>query len=153
MRVWRLTSQRHATTAFTGIGNRKAGSRWVPEGYLAVYTSDQLSLALLETLVHIDPKHIRNNFVVIPADIPETMDMEMLRLDSLPDNWRDRYEDSDLQAIGRDWIERGESAALIVPSAVVPQQQNIILNPEHPDFPNIEIGTAEAFLFDRRLTY
>ncbi|MCP3663234.1 MAG: RES family NAD+ phosphorylase [Gammaproteobacteria bacterium] len=151
MRVWRLTTKRHAGTAFSGIGNRKVGSRWVPEGYLAVYTSRQISLAVLEMLVHMDPQHFRNNFILIQADIPDELNMELLEPSSLQDDWQDAYEDSDLQAIGRDWIERGDSAVLIVPSAVVPQEQNLILNPQHPDFASISIGDAESFAFDGRL--
>ncbi|MCU7916797.1 MAG: RES family NAD+ phosphorylase [Candidatus Thiodiazotropha sp. (ex Epidulcina cf. delphinae)] len=151
MRVWRLCTKRHADTAFSGIGNRKVGSRWVPAGYLAVYASERISLAVLETLVPIDPRHFRNNFVLLPADIPDALTLEGVEIDSLPDHWRDAYEDSHLQAVGRDWIERGDSAVLVVPSAVVPEERNFILNPQHPDFVKIEIGDAEPFAFDGRL--
>lgn len=151
MRVWRLTSKRHAQTAFSGIGNRKAGSRWVPEGLLAVYTSQSLSLAVCETLVHMDPRHMGNNHVVIGADIPDDLPIEALDTESLPADWRNRYDDPWLQSVGRDWIGRGESAALAVPSSVIPQEINYILNPEHDDFPRIILGKPEPFVFDGRL--
>ena len=61
------------------------------------------------------------------------------------------YEDETLQQVGREWIAAGNSAMLLVPSAVVPQEHNIILNPEHPDFGAIKIGQAQPFLFDGRL--
>jgi RES domain-containing protein len=151
VRVWRLTTRQHATTAFSGLGNRKVGSRWVPAGYSAVYTSESLSLATLETLVHIDPRHFKNNFVKLWAEIPEGMEMETLQADSLPKDWREVYEDPRLQAIGQDWMERAESALLMVPSAVVPEENNIIINPLHPNFMNISVGEPEPFTFDGRL--
>lgn len=151
MRVWRLTTKRFADTAFTGIGNRRAGSRWVPEGLLAVYASEHLSTAVLETLVHMDPSHFGDNHVIIAADIPDDLPMDVVNLESLESNWQHRYEDAELQQVGKDWIERGECAVLIVPSAVVPHERNSILNPDHQDFAKIRIHPPEPFTFDGRL--
>lgn len=138
-------------TAFSGIGNRKVGSRWVPEGLLAVYTSEHLSTAVLESLVHMEPNHFSNNFVSIRAEIPDTIAIDEVDLEALPDDWQDRYEDAQLQQVGEEWIARGSSAVLIVPSAVVPQERNIIINPQHEDFSSIIIHDPEAFSFDGRL--
>lgn len=151
MRIWRLTTRKFAATAFTGVGNRKAGSRWVPEGLLAVYTSQYISTAVLETLVHIDPGHFGNNHVLIAADIPEEIAIDEVDVAALPSNWRELYEDDTLQQVGKDWINRASSAVLIVPSAVIPQEHNIIINPLHPDFAKIHINEPEKFKFDGRL--
>lgn len=151
MRVWRLTTKRYANTAFSGIGNRKAGSRWVTEGYLAIYTSEHLSTAVLENLVHMEPSHFTSNHVMFAVDIPDTLSMDAINLESLEPDWQIRYEDEALQQVGRDWIARGQSAVLIVPSAVVPYERNVILNPSHPDFASIILHPSEPFLFDGRL--
>ncbi len=151
MRVWRLTTRKFAATAFTGVGNRKAGSRWVPEGLLAVYTSQHISTAVLETLVHIDPGHFGNNHVLIAADIPDEIAMDEVDTTALPSNWRELYEDDTLHQVGQDWLNRASSAVLIVPSAVVPQESNVIINPLHPDFVKIQIKEPEEFQFDGRL--
>lgn len=151
MRAWRLIARAHAATAFSGIGNKKAGSRWVPEGELAVYTSEHASTAVLENLVHMDPSHFRNNYVLIAADIPDALAMDVVSVESLAPDWQTRYEDEALQQVGKDWIDRGESAVLIVPSAVMPQEQNQLLNPLHPDFAKIVIDEPEDFRFDGRL--
>lgn len=153
MRVWRLTSSRHADTALSGIGNRKFGSRWVPEGHLAVYTSEHLSLAALEMLVHMEPRHFGDRFVYIPVDIPDDAAVDRLDVDTLPDDWTARYEDETLQQVGREWLAAGTSAMLVVPSAVVPLENNIILNPEHADFAAIRIAEAKPFPFDGRLKH
>ena len=151
MRVWRLNAARRADTAFSGIGNREFGSRWVPEWHLAVYTSEHLSLAVLELLVHMEPRHFGDRFVYIPVDIPDDISIDHLDADTLPDDWTGRYEDETLQQVGRDWIAASNSAMLVVPSAVVPQENNLIMNPEHPDFTAIRIGATQPFRFDGRL--
>lgn len=151
MRAWRLTTKKYATTAFSGMGNRKVGSRWVPEGLLAVYASENLSTAVLETLVHIDPNHFSNNFVYIKAEIPDSIPMDEVFLDDLPNDWQSRFEDHELQQVGAEWIARGTSAILMVPSAVVPQERNVVINPEHEDFDKIVFSPAEAYTFDTRL--
>ena len=152
MRVWRLIARRHASTAFSGIGNKKAGSRWVPEGELAVYTSEHASTAILENLVHMDPSHFQNNYVLIAVDIPDELAMDIVSLESLEPDWQSRYEYDTLQQVGKDWIERGESAVLSVPSALMPQERNLILNPLHPDFAKIIIHEPVDFKFDKRLS-
>jgi RES domain-containing protein len=151
VQAWRLTTRRYADSAFSGIGNRKVGSRWVPEGLLAVYTSEYLSTAVLETLVHIDPSHFSDTFVCIQAEIPDHVTVDEVSLADLPKDWQSRFEDSELQEVGADWIDRGSSVILRVPSAVVPQERNIIINPQHEDFAKIVLGPAHPYVFDTRL--
>jgi RES domain-containing protein len=151
MHVWRLTSRRHAAAAFSGIGNQKAGSRWVPLGLCAVYTSEHAATAVLEALVHMDPFHFSNRHLLIPADIPDEMRMETIDIARLPSDWPTRYEDPLLQQIGEDWIRRAETAFLIVPCAVVPEERNIIVNPQHSDFHSVGILPPREFHFDARL--
>lgn len=133
MRVWRLTAKRHASTAFDGIGNQKVGSRWVPAGCAAVYTSEHAATAILENLVHMEPKHFGHRYVLIAADIPDDARMETLNVQDLPDDWQTRDEDSALRSLGKTWLDRANSAFLIVPSAIIPEERNIIVNPKHPD--------------------
>ena len=151
MQAWRLTTKRYADTAFSGAGNRKAGSRWVPEGYLSVYTSEHLSLAIVENLVRFEARHFGDRHVVIPVEIPDDIPMDEVRVESLPGAWETLYEDDLLEQVGRDWIEQAQSAVLIVPSAVFPQERNLILNPEHQDFHKIVVGEPQPFRFDGRL--
>lgn len=66
-------------------------------------------------------------------------------------HWQSRFEDSELQQVGAGWIGRGSSAILMVPSAVFPQERNIMINPQHRDFEKIVVCPAEPFVFDARL--
>ncbi len=151
MRLWRLTALRHADTALSGVGNRRFGSRWVSPGHAAVYASATLSLAVLEMLVHMEPRHFRQRYVALPIDLPRGCSVESVDVAALPPKWPTLFESSVLRRIGDEWVRRGESPVLQVPSAVIPMESNYILNPEHPAFPQIRVGEPVPFGFDSRL--
>lgn len=147
--AWRITTARFAATAFSGEGARLFGGRWNPKGHSVVYTAESRSLALLEMLVQDDP--LRARYVLIPVRITDAVSVSEIDLASLPPDWRSLATRDTLQAIGRNWLEQGTSAVLAVPSAVVPAERNYLINPNHPDFARIEVGTAEPLETDLRL--
>lgn len=116
-----------------------------------VYASEHRSLAALETLVHVPRVQLlRDAYVAIEVRVPDELVLELDRAE-LPPGWNDPEDERVAQAFGEAWLREGASVALRVPSAVVPAESNLLLAPEHPDWGRVEIGTAEAFLFDRRL--
>ncbi|MCL4526581.1 MAG: RES family NAD+ phosphorylase [Gammaproteobacteria bacterium] len=147
--VWRMVTTRFVETAFSGEGARRYGGRWNRKGVAVVYTASSQSLAMLEMLVQDEP--LRAKYSVIPATLPDDLDVQNVIITNLPQGWRDPQACEALQDIGMDWIARRESAVLAVPSAVVPTEWNFLLNPAHPDFPNIAIGSAEQITTDGRL--
>ncbi len=151
MRVWRLTSARYADSAFDGEGARLFGGRWNDEGVAVVYTAEHLSLAILEQLVHLRPNRKLAPRVMIPADIPAELAVSEFEADDLPEDWRTVEGHRGLKELGRDWVERADSAVLSVPSVVVPSERNFVLNPRHADFERIDIGEPHPFEFDPRL--
>lgn len=150
-RVWRLCRRRHAATAFSGEGARLYGGRWNPRGSAVVYTSQSVSLAALETLVHLDPEDAPADLVVIPVDVPSAVDVREVAARELPARWRTTPAPAELQQLGADWLRRGDTAVLSVPSAVVPQERNYLLSPAHPQFAQLTVGEPEPFAFDPRL--
>jgi RES domain-containing protein len=149
VRVWRVV---HAgRQAFDGEGNRRFGSRWVPKGLSAVYTSATLSLAALELFIHTDPDLAPADLLAISADIPDDLTADELALPDLPGTWREIPAPAELQELGRSWIVEGKSATLSVPSVVVPTERNYVLNPAHAGFKLIQIGEAYDFSFDPRM--
>lgn len=149
MRLWRLCKRRHA--AFDGQGARLSGGRWNRRGTAVVYTSETLSLAALELLVHCDPSLLPSDLVEIAAELPEGLAVERVEIAGLPRAWR-RYPAPDaLAQIGTDWARAASSAALSVPSVVVPRERNVLLNPAHPDFRRVRVGRPEPFSLDSRL--
>lgn len=147
--VWRITTARFAQTAFSGEGARLYGGRWNPKGWEVVYTAESQSLALLELMVQDDP--LRAHYVLIPAQLPADLPETRIDVNQLPDDWRTINARDVLQALGLAWLEGGQTAVLNVPSAVVPAERNLLINPRHPDFSRIVIGKAQSLQTDTRL--
>lgn len=151
LRVWRLCNQKWAATAFDGQGAKDYGDRWNPIGTAVVYTSSSLALAALETLVHLGVRKSPLAYVSIPADIPSTVTMTRIDLNDLPTDWKQDPSPASLDSIGEKWARQNETAILVVPSSVIEEEVNYLLNPNHPDFAQITIGQAKHFHFDPRL--
>lgn len=149
MRVWRIVVA--GQESFDGEGTRRIGSRWVPKGLRAVYTSATLSLAALELFVHTDADLIPAHLRAIAADIPDKLSRDEIRLTDLPPNWRELPPPESLQEIGQLWIAETRAAILVVPSVVIPIERNYIINPAHPEFRGIRVANPEAFIFDPRM--
>ena len=145
--VWRICAARYQNTAFTGIGGLYVPGRWHTQGHKIVYTAQNLSLASLEVFVHLESDRVK--LVAIEAKISEELNIEEIKIPSLPDNWQDTKQYSLLQQLGRDWLLSRRTPILKVPSAVVPVEHNYLFNPEHPDFQLLAENPLE-FRFDRR---
>ena len=148
MRVWRISAARRR--AFDGEGARLRGGRWNRPGTPIVYISSSLALAALETLVHLVRFLPVTHLVAVPADIPDSVPIEPMRAGSLPKGWRAPSPPASVTDIGTRWAEAGDSAVLAVPSVIIPQELNYLLNPLHPHFKRIRIGRPEPFYFDPR---
>lgn len=151
MRVWRLTHHKWARSAFDGQGAYLFGGRWNPKGVRCVYASSSSALAVLEVLVHMDKRHLGATHVMISTEIPDDLAIEEVGSATLPPDWRKYPAPLSLHRIGRQWAQASSAVALRVPSVLVPGEHNILLNPEHPDFSNLQIGTPEPYVFDSRL--
>jgi len=148
--VWRLCASQYAATAFDGEGSRRFGGRWSPQGLPLCYCAESRALAIVEVLANADePSRLTRlawSFVsaVIPAAIIE-------KPPRYPDSWRQYPHDPATREFGARWAKERRSAALRVPSAVVPGEFNYLVNPLHPDFAKVKIGKPESFSFDPRL--
>lgn len=148
--VWRITTRRFAKQAFSGEGARLYGGRWNRVGQPLIYTAESRSLALLEMLVQDEP--LRAHYVLIPAQLTDTVSMETLEPKTLPSQWRTAAGREALQSLGGEWLRQLRSCVLAVPSAVVPAEFNFLLNPAHPDFKYILPGAPETLETDMRLS-
>jgi len=148
--AWRLSRTKHLATAWNGEGAKRAGGRWNSVGVRVVYASATLSLALVETLVHL-PSGILPAYSAVPCEIDESLVEEIDPAD-LPPVWKEYPPPREAQALGDRWAAEARSAALRVPSVIVPSEFNYVLNPAHPDFARIRIGKPLPFPFDARLT-
>lgn len=148
--VYRITRKRYQDTAFDGEGARRYPGRWNSRGTPMVYTASSRSLAILEILVNYEAEELlMRDYVVIPATIPEAL---ILTAANLPKDWSVSPIAPASREFGDAWVSGQDSAALSVPSTVVPEEDNILLNPGHPEFHKIVIGEATELTVDPRLT-
>lgn len=146
--AWRILKHKRAATAFTGEGAAKTGGRWNSRGVSVVYTSATKSLAILESLVHLNPP-VTFTHVAFPLTFADAL-VEVFPVKNLPADWRAEPPPPSTKAIGDDWVKAARSTVLALPS-VIAGETNYLLNPAHPDFRKITIGKAEPSVFDPRL--
>jgi RES domain-containing protein len=148
-RAYRIVKRRHVKQAFTGEGAKLAGGRWNSPGKRAVYLSSTLSLAAIETFVHLGDDASRLHYVYFEIEIPDSVAIVSLTI--RPRGWRWEPPSLASQHAGDRWLVTNRSALLEVPSAIIPTETNLVLNPAHPDAGKLRIGTPRPFQFDPRM--
>ncbi|MBW6394703.1 RES family NAD+ phosphorylase [Thermus sp. SYSU G05001] len=136
MRAYRLVKGTYAQAAFTGRGAALRGGRWNPKGYPAVYASEHLALAVLEWLAYALELPSLEGYVYFSLQVPDDLIAEV---EALPVDWRALPHPSSTQDVGRAFLEGKKALALIVPSVLVPEGWNLVLNPRHPAFPEVMV--------------
>jgi RES domain-containing protein len=148
--AWRIVKASRAATAFDGEGARLYGGRWNSARHALVYTAENVSLAALELLVHLQESSLLASYSLLSARFPASL-VRKIERSALPAKWNAYPAPLRLRELGDAWIASGKSAVLEVPSAVVPAEKNYLLNPAHPDFRKIALGAPTRFAFDPRL--
>lgn len=151
MRVWRLCRARHAGEPLAGRGGLAVSGRWHPRGLPVVYTSSSLSLAVLETLVNAGRESLPDDLVQIEIEVPDSLAAETVDPSLLTPSWRSYPAPAELPSFGGAWLRERRTPLLRVPSAVVPEEWNLLINPAHPHASRIEAVTLRRFGFDPRL--
>jgi RES domain-containing protein len=148
--MYRITTTRYSRD-LSGTGARLHGGRWNPKGMSVIYTSESRALATVEYLVHVPLSLIPHDLSIVTLSIPDTIPCHTMALADLPANWRDYPAPPALADLGAQWATAQETLLLRVPSAVVVQEYNVLINPLHPDMPHVTIAQVEPFHFDTRL--
>jgi RES domain-containing protein len=152
MRIWRICRKPFARTPFDGRGGLVVAGRWHTPRRLVAYASESLALASLEVLVHCDIELLPSDLIAVELDVPAKMKIAEVGVRDLPRAWRKHPGPRRLQEIGNEWLDRGATAVLKVPSALVPTESNYLVNPVHADFSNLRIVRRLKFDFDERIT-
>ena len=148
--AWRIVKEKHARGAFSGDGARVFGGRWNSTGVPVVYCSEHLSLAALETLVHIVPVMVRDKFRAYRIAFDDAL-LATITERKLPKGWDAQPPAMASKSIGDDWIKSGRSAVLSLPSLLIRLERTFLLNPCHPDFRKIAIKDMGTIVLDPRL--
>jgi RES domain-containing protein len=148
--AYRIVKSRYSRGAFSGFGAHRYGGRWNTKGHAVVYTSESLSLALLEVLVHLPrPRLLANHRASRVAFSAKQIE----RLPTLPRGWRTDVRKT--RALGDEWLERGSSPVLEVPSVLFRwdefEPKNYLLNPLHAEFGSIDVGRFRPLEIDPRI--
>ena len=146
MRLWRITDARFATSALSGNGSLAFPGRWHRRGSRVVYTADSLALAALEQLVHLRDNLPAVSYTAFRIDVPDNVPFDEVLAAGLPDAWDDPTAPHErLRDEGQAWLRRGGTVALLVPSAVILEERNALLNPAHPNAAKIRfVQTLKA---------
>lgn len=147
MIIYRVATGEHAKE-ISGEGARLHGGRWNSVGNLALYTSEYISLCILEILVRAGKFTSPDSYTLTSIDLPENSVSE-IQLKKLKQDWQSHLEYT--QWIGDEFLKNKQALALKVPSAVVPQEHNFLINPLHSDFKKVKVINTELLELDKRL--
>jgi RES domain-containing protein len=149
LKVHRICARRYR--ALDGEGARLHGGRWNHPGTSVVYASATLSLAALEILTQVDADLLPSDLVSIEIGVPDDLEIEEVRKQDLPPGWRRYPAPERLQEIGTAWARSLRAAVLSVPSAIIPEERNYLINPGHPGFSRIAASRPAPFRLEARL--
>jgi len=146
MILWRVSNYQ----SLDGVGGLYVSGRWHTKGHPVIYCTLDPATALLETLVHIeiDSEDRPERFQVLRIEGPESLSIEKVQADSLSPNWAEDMNAT--QAIGDRWLSEKRSLLLQVPSVLVPETWNVLVNPQHVEINLLKIIAMYEHPFDSR---
>lgn len=145
-KAYRFVKKKYSDAPFNGEGARLWGGRWNSKGLSAVYLSESIALAQLEVIVHTREPTLLRAYSLYELDIPEDL-IEEFSINDLPESWNTKPPSPETAFLGDQWLEKNSSAALKVPSVIVPNESNFLLNPNHKKFKKI-LATAQSIPFE-----
>jgi RES domain-containing protein len=145
--LWRISN--HLSLA--GDGALRSSGRWHTRGRRIVYCAENPAAALLEILVHfeIEIRDLPARYRLLKISTPDDVALERVSLDDLPKEWPGKL--AVTRTVGDAWLARGATALLTVPSAIVPDTFNVLVNPAHPDAKRMIVARASEHVIDPRL--
>lgn len=152
MKVYRIEREKYLETTLSGIGaSMTKGFRWNSLNTKLVSTAESRALATLEVSVHLDlSEDLPTDRFYIEIEIPDEITIFEVNIEDLPSDWDAKPPTLTTQIIGDDFVFQNEAAVLKVPSSIVPQEFNYLINPNHPDAQSIKVISQTPMKFDSR---
>jgi RES domain-containing protein len=149
--AWRIDNAKWGGLSVTGKSSAVSGGRWNSAGISAIYASEHLAMAAHEKFVHL-PRPLPHGMRLVKFGIRfGSAALHRVDISQLPADWRREPVSPSTQALGDAWLRSKKTAILAVPSALIPDETNFLINPRHPDFAKIEFTPATPFEFEPRL--
>ena len=149
MQAYRIVKPAYAPSALSGEGARLYGGRWNPPGLRCVYAAGSRALAVLEMLVHLNGPSRALPYCILSLEIDDSL---VAVAKAVPQGWKANPAGRASQQIGHEWLKANRSAALLVPSVIIPQEQNLLLNPLAPGFDTVRVTEEQELRLDQRLS-
>jgi RES domain-containing protein len=154
--LWRIATDTPAYEAdeLSGAGAKATGGRWNAAGVPCVYASESRALACLETVVHLNAGGLPLNRYLVAITVPDDVwaDAHLETTASLPVGWDAEPAGRASIGFGTNWVRSAQSALLVVPSVIVPEEYNMVLNPLHPASARITAVKVRKWRYDPCLT-
>lgn len=147
MQLFRITTVKWAGV-LSGSGYP---ARWNSKGKFVIYTASSRALACLENLVHRSGEGLNKNFKLTVIDVPDDASLKKIEPIDLPSYWYKTSMAPSCRILGDQWIESGSSLLLSIPSAIIRDETNVLINPAHPEFKEVSVQDIVDFEFDERL--
>lgn len=149
METFRISSKKYSSK----LSSSGKANRWNKDGESVIYTGSSRSLSTLELVVHRNEISPKNEFSVMVISISDDENLvDQIKIKDLPKNWRSRKAYSALQQIGSEWYSSKRTLVLKIPSAVITNEFNYIINTKHPDFSKkVKLVRNEDYFWDKRL--
>jgi RES domain-containing protein len=153
MKVFRVEREIYLETTLKGIGAALSeGYRWNSLNTYLVYTAESRALAMLEVSVHLDlSEDLPVDRYFVEIEIPDDITILEIKTDDLPDGWDSKPPILETQFIGDDFVNEKNAAVLKVPSIIVQQEFNYLINPNHPDSEKLSVISVSPLKFDSRM--
>lgn len=152
MIVYRITKKEHS--ALDGMGGLYGPGRWHKKGNLVIYTSEHASLAAWEKIVHVTSfENLPKNLLLVKIELPDGIEIQSVPQKVLVKGWNSYPFALETVNYGTSFLRKKEHLSLKVPSVIIPDEFNIILNPLHPDIRDCKVISTIPFVFDQRVLF
>lgn len=149
MLLYRISSPQYAGD-LSGNGAKLYGGRWNDKGVAMVYLASTRALAMMELLVHLRPDDLERAYTITVFEVPDNK-IYKLDLSLLPNEWKTDENKHLLAKLGRKFVDESKFLLMEVPSVLVEEESNYVLNPLHIDAAKVKLVSQRSFSFDHRL--
>lgn len=147
MLVYRITHKNYSKKLVaSGVEGR-----WNSDGKKVIYSAGSVALAFLENMIRRQGIGFNSYLKIMIIEIPDELKIQTIKAADMPDGWRNFKDYSGCQATGNEWYDKGERPVLKVPTAVLPEEFNFVINANHPDFKKVKLIDTTELVPDERI--
>jgi RES domain-containing protein len=150
LKFWRITTKKYALDR-SCYGARSEGGRWNPIGFPVLYAGATVEICALEKFVHLAGT-IYPPLVLVAVELPDDASLiARPKIDDLPSDWADLPAPESTQIFGRETLVKHQSLVMLIPSAIIPEALNAVINADHPAYDQVKLSIEREFRFDARM--